>query len=73
MCFSSADVSIVILCFIKIVSVSAPNIEYHLGSSSEPKDSLFTIINEKVKQQIITFKKLEPASVWHFGLEKDHY
>ena len=63
MCFSLAGKSIVILW-----SVLDPIIEYRLGSSSDPKDSSFTIINEKVNQQIITLKKLEPASVWHFGL-----
>lgn len=63
MCFSLAGKSLVILCFIKVVSVLDPIIEYRLGSSSDPKDSSFTIINEKVNQQIITLKKLEPASV----------
>ena len=31
-------------------------------NSPKPKDSLFTILNNKVKQQSITFKKLDPAT-----------
>ena len=34
------------------------------------KDSSFTITNDKEKQQIITFKKVEPANVWLFLVEK---
>lgn len=32
-------------------------------------ESLFTIINDIEKQQILMFKKLEPASVWYFARE----
>ena len=32
-------------------------------TTSIPKDSSFTVMNEKEKQQILTFKKLEPANV----------
>lgn len=32
----------------------------------DPKTLSFTIINDKEKQQILTFQKLEPANVWHF-------
>ena len=35
-------------------------------SSVKPKDSTFTVINNKEKQQIFTFKKLETANIWHF-------
>lgn len=32
-------------------------------------DSSFTVINDKHKQQIITFKKLRPGNVWHLCLK----
>ena len=28
------------------------------------KDSSFTVINDKEKQKILKFKKLEPANLW---------
>lgn len=31
--------------------------------SSKPKDFLFAITNDREKQKILTFKKLEPANV----------
>ena len=34
------------------------------------KDSSFSLINDKEKQQTLMLKKLEPGSVWHFSLEK---
>lgn len=34
----------------------------------ERKDSSFCIINDKDEQQILPFKELEPANVWHFLL-----
>ena len=38
---------------------------YCLSNSPKHKDSLFTIINDKAKEQILTFKKLQPEYVWH--------
>lgn len=40
------------------------------ANSPKPKVSLFTIINNKEKQQIVTFLKLETEDVWHFLLDK---
>lgn len=39
--------------------------------SPKPKDSSFTLINDKEQQQILTFMKLEPANLWHFCLKND--
>ena len=39
-------------------------------SSPKPKGSSFTVINDKEKQQILTFKKLEPAN-GHFCFKKN--
>lgn len=36
----------------------------------KPKDSLFTIINGKEKQQILKFKKLQPANVLAWNITK---
>lgn len=38
---------------------------------TQPKDSSFTNINDKEKHQIFTYKKLQPANVWHFCLRND--
>lgn len=32
----------------------------------KPKDSLFTVITDQEKQQILTLKKVEPAGLWLF-------
>ena len=36
-------------------------LEFCSTNSVKPKDSSFTVINEKEKQQILTFKNQEPA------------
>lgn len=35
------------------------------------KDSLFSLINDEEKQQILIFKELEPAQLWRFYLKND--
>ena len=35
------------------------------------KPTQLTVIHEKGKQQIFTYKKLEPSNVWHLCLEND--
>lgn len=42
---------------VKLLLVVQPTVE-------NPKDSSFTITNEKDKQKILTYKKLEPANVF---------
>ena len=39
--------------------------------SPKSKDSLFTVINDKERQEILTLKKLELAYVWYFNLKND--
>lgn len=40
-----------------------------LTNSPKPKDSSFTIVNNKEKQHVLMFKKLEPGHVGHFCLK----
>lgn len=42
-------------------------------SSPKPTDSSLTIISDKEKHAILTFKKLEAANVWHFVLKNDDW
>ena len=44
---------------------------FHHTISPEPQDFSFTVINDKTKQQILTFKKLNPANVRHLCLKND--
>lgn len=37
----------------------------------KPNDSSFNVINDKAKQQILAFKKLNPANVRPFCLKND--
>lgn len=37
--------------------------------TSKPKDLLFTVIRDEEKQQLLMFKKVEPARTQHFYLK----
>lgn len=41
-----------------------------MTNSSKPKDFQFIIIYDKGNHQILTFKELKLANVWHFWLKK---
>lgn len=43
-----------------------------LWSNQQSKDLSFTTINDNEKQQICTFKKLEPGNVLHFCLKNNY-
>ena len=47
------------------------NIFFCPTDSPKPKDSSVTVIPDEEKQQILTFKKPQPANVSHFCLEND--
>ena len=62
----------------KILGTNFQNLRsnLHIGSFVQEgvqkrKDSSFTVINNKDKQQILTFKRLEPANVWHENVWND--
>ena len=38
---------------------------------NSPTPTLFTLMNDKEKQQILTFKKLEAVNVWHVWMTND--
>lgn len=44
---------------------------FELFFCPELKNSILTVQNVKEKQQILIFKGLEPASVWHIHLKND--
>ncbi len=46
---------------------------YLLRQQYNIKDSSFAPINDKDKQLILTFRRLEPANVWHFCLKNDNH
>ena len=63
--------------YFKILCTNFQGLKWNLHTGSffqegvqKPKSSSFTVINSKEKQQILTFKKLEPANVSHCCLLK---
>lgn len=45
------------------------NCLFYSNYSPKPKDIRFTVIHDREKYQILTFEKLGPENVWHFGLK----
>lgn len=48
--------------------VTSANCFFCPASSLKPKDSLFTVTNDKERQKILTFLRSKLADVWHFYL-----
>lgn len=49
--------------------VTSSDYFFYTSNSSKPKDTQFTLIYGKEKQQILRSERLEPADVWQFGFK----
>ena len=61
---------VIVLIFKVQISVDLVSNNTH---KNKTKDFLFTVINEKEKQRILTYKKLEPVNVWQLCWKNDYW